>query len=185
MFGDLGVVALMGLPGSGKSTLAVPVARELGAWIVSRDHIRLAMFEPCEFTEQEKQAAFRGVLAAVDANCALGRLTVVDGMPFSRVGEIEAVTEVAARWQRTLVAIMLKVSPELAARRVSADHGSMRKPGDDRTVELPAQVSRRFRALPEGTVVLDGEASVETLLDEVLAHLQAGGEGQPVSPEHR
>ncbi|MFI4989812.1 MAG: AAA family ATPase [Solirubrobacterales bacterium] len=182
MFDDLGVVALMGLPGSGKSTLAAPLARELGAWIVSRDHIRLAMFEPCGFTEAEKQAAFQGVLAAVDANCALERLTVIDGMPFSREGEIEAVAEVAARRQRAVVAVMLEVSPELAASRISANQESTPRPGDDRTARLPAEVSRRFRPLPKGTLVLDGGASVETLLEQTLTHLRAGGNGQSVSP---
>ncbi|MDQ3850763.1 MAG: AAA family ATPase, partial [Actinomycetota bacterium] len=85
------VVALMGLPGAGKTTLADALAPRIPARTVSRDVIRAAMFRPCDFSEAEKQAAFAAVVHAVAVNGELRRSTVVEGMPFSRDGEFEAV----------------------------------------------------------------------------------------------
>ena len=91
------VVALMGLPGSGTTALAEALAPRLRARIVCRDTIRAAMFRPGGFTDAEKEAAFQAVLEALAANCRLGHCSIVDGMPFSRPGELEAVTQTSER----------------------------------------------------------------------------------------
>jgi predicted kinase len=164
----LGLIAMMGLPGAGKSTLALPLARALDAWIVSRDTIRLAMFDPCEFTDTEKHAAFQGVLSAIQANCELGRISVVDGMPFSRVGEYETAARTVSQCGRIALPILLNIAPEVAAARIVAQTEDGRAPADDRTSELPEDVSRRFRSPPPGALLLDAERPPEHLLRSAL-----------------
>jgi len=80
----LGAVVLLGLPGADKTTLAEGLTQRFGARLVSRDEIRRGMFRPCSFTDAEKAAAFSAVIGAVRTNCALGHLSIVEGMPFSR-----------------------------------------------------------------------------------------------------
>ncbi len=80
----LGAVVILGLPGVGKTTLAKGLAQRCGARLVSRDETRLAMFGPCSSTDGEKKAAFAALIGAVTTNCALGHLSIVEGMPFSR-----------------------------------------------------------------------------------------------------
>jgi predicted kinase len=163
----------MGLPGAGKTTLARALAAMLGASVVSRDALRLAMFQPCDFNETEKRAAFSAVLTAVDANCELGRVSIVEGMPFSRVGEYEAVAELAARRGRQALAVLLEISPEVAAARIAAQQARGEKMADDRNSELPEIVNKRFRVAPSGALVLDATQAPDVLLGEVLTHLRS------------
>jgi predicted kinase len=169
MDGELGVVAIMGLPGAGKTTLASPLASALNAWIVSRDGIRRAMFEPCEFTETEKQAAFQGVLAAVSANCELGRVSVIDGMPFSRIGESEAVVGAAARHGLGARGVFLAISPDAASDRIAQQTEARDlQPHNDRTEHLPSEVSARLREPPSDALVLDAQLPPPELLRATL-----------------
>ncbi len=169
---QLGAVAIMGLPGAGKTTLAQALACELNAWVVSRDTIRLAMFEPCSFTDAEKAAAFQAVLVAIDANCKLGRVSIVEGMPFSRVGEYEAVVQMASRYGLSTFAILLQINPEVAAARVASQRARKTAMADDRTEDLPRVVSRRFRSPPAGALVLDATSPPEHLVSTGLKWLE-------------
>lgn len=164
------VVVLMGIPGSGKSTLAEALAPRMCARIVSRDAVRAAMFKPCSFTETEKAAAFEAVLAAVAANAELGRSTIVDGMPFSHEGELEAVIRVGRESQARTLPVLCSVAVEEAERRL-ARAGAAGHPAEDREPQLARAVAERFRPLPGGVLELEATRPVDELVQAVLDRL--------------
>ena len=166
------VVALMGLPGAGKTTLAEALAPRVGARIVSRDSVRAAMFRPCSFGRLEKAAAFEAVLAAVAVNCELGHPTIVDGMPFSREGELEAVSRASAAAGSPTLAVLCSVTIEEAQRRVARGHEASE--AADRDPALVAQAAERFRAPPRGTLELDATRPVGELAEAVAERIARG-----------
>jgi predicted kinase len=172
----LGAVVILGLPGAGKTTLATGLAERYEARLVSRDAIRSAMFRPCGFTESEKTAAFSAVIDAVTTNCALGYLSIVEGMPFSRHGEYEAVAAAAAAQGRSALPILLKIDPLVASERIAAQRPSRQTMVADRDTALPFTVHRRFREPPRSTLELDARLDPLELL-----HAAAGG----ISAVHR
>ena len=161
----------MGLPGSGKTTLSEALAPRIPARTVSRDSLRAAMFRPCSFTGREKAAAFGALLAAVSANCELGHSTIVDGMPFSREGELEAVNDAGAAKGCRTVAVFCAVPVEEAQRRVERQRDDAEPVAADRDAELVADVAGRFRPLPEGTLELDATRPVDELVDAVIEQI--------------
>ena len=170
----LGAVVLLGLPGAGKTTLAEGLAQRFGARIVSRDAIRGCMFRPCTFTDAEKAAAFSAVISAVTTNCALRALSIVEGMPFSRPGEYEAVAAAAAEHGREAMAILLKIEPAVAAGRIAAQE-SPRPAMADRDTTLPYAVHARFRDPPASALELDATADRLELLNAASERIAAFG----------
>jgi predicted kinase len=164
----------MGLPGSGKTTLAGALAPRIPARIVSRDSVREAMFRPCSFGELEKAAAFEAVRAAVAVNCELGHSTIVDGMPFSREGELEAVSHAAAAAGCRTLAVFCSLSIEAAQRRVARQGQTSEAPAADRDAALVAEVAERFRPLPEGTLELDATRPTDELAEAVVERIRQG-----------
>ena len=158
----------MGLPGSGKTTLAAALAPRIPARTVSRDSLRAAMFRPCSFTEREKTAAFQAVLRAVTVNCELGVSTIVDGMPFSREGQLEAVSRAGRAGGCRTVAVFCSVSIEEAQRRIESQDEPV---AEDRHAKLVAEVAERFRSLPAGTLELDATRPVTELTEAVLERI--------------
>jgi predicted kinase len=169
----LGAVVLLGLPGAGKTTLAEGLMRRFGARLVSRDEIRRCMFRPCTFTDAEKAAAFSAVLGAVRTNCALGHLSIVEGMPFSRRGEYEAVAAAAAAHGRSTMAILLKIDPAVAAERIASEPSAQRAMAADRDTTLPFTVHARFRHPPPSTLELDASADRLDLLNAAAEQIAA------------
>ncbi len=162
------IVILSGIPGSGKTSVAERLVVRLRARFVSRDLVRAAMFVPCSFTDVEKHSAFKAVIEAVDANCKLGLPTVVEGMPFSRDGELEAVRECGARHAVPVVAAYLDVPVEVAQARVAAQRAAGIAMADDRDEDLVTEVAGRFRALPNDLAIIDGTLPLEQIADAIL-----------------
>lgn len=177
----LGAVVLLGLPGAGKTTLAKGLAQRLGARLVSRDEIRCAMFCPCSFTDAEKEAAFRAVIGAVTANCALGELSIVEGMPFSRPGEYEAVAAATAAQGRSAMAILLKIDPALASERIAGQLSAEAAPAADRDATLPFTVHARFREPPASALELDARADPLELLNAAAEQIDKLSDQQTFS----
>ena len=161
----------MGLPGSGKTTLAAALAPRIPARIVSRDAVRAAMFRPCSFSDGEKAAAFDAVLHALTVNCRLGHSTVVDGMPFSREGEFEAVSRAAGAAGCRAVPVLCALSIDEAERRIRSQDDASAPAAADRDPELVREVAERFRPPPKGTLELDATRPVDELTEAVLEWL--------------
>lgn len=166
----------MGLPGAGKTTLAQALAEKIPARIVSRDVIRLALFQPCSFTHKEKLAAFEAMLLAIAVNCELGYFTIAEGMPFSRSGEFEAVNEALADLGARAASLFLDIDPQIASSRIAEQRAASLPMADDRDTTLAPEVHRRFRPLPPGTHVLDATLPEAEILEEALVWLRSENE---------
>jgi predicted kinase len=167
------VVVIAGIPGAGKTALAEKLVAPLAARSLSRDVVRSAMFMPCSFTDVEKQASFRALLEALRANCQLGLTTVVEGMPFSRDDEFEAVQATAAQHGIETFGIFLDVPVDVAQARVEAQRNSRVPMADDRDAALVAEVAGRFRSLPDDILVLDATRALADLVAETLEHISS------------
>ena len=164
------VVLLAGIPGAGKTTLARELVARTGLSYLSRDDIRFAMFQPCEFTDEEKFASFEAMALALAVNLRLGRSCVAEGMPFSREGELERMERVAAAEGARMAAFLLEVPLEVAAVRVGQDDrgGQGRVDAHDRVPALVTDVASRMRTFPASTRRLDATRTTADLADDVL-----------------
>jgi predicted kinase len=171
------VIALMGLPGAGKSTLARGLATHLDLHVVDRDAIRAAMFPRCAFSVAEKLAAFRALLAAIDVNCALGRSSIVDGVTFSRRGDLEQLDAVVRGYPVDTVALYLDCPPGMARARIAADVAAGGHPAGDRSPQLVDTVMARFDPPPASAALLDASAPPAALLAQALAALETARSG--------
>lgn len=163
---------LSGLPGAGKTTLAEHLARNHGLAVVSRDTIRTALFDPCLFTPAEKFAAFEALLIAVRTLAHENRGLIVEGMPFSRPGELEAVRDELVAADRTATFIHLALPPEVAAQRIRGARQAGDRMAPDRDETLPRAVADRFRALPSWVSTIDAtqeRSSIQRAAETLLA----------------
>ncbi|HEX4865519.1 MAG TPA: AAA family ATPase [Acidimicrobiales bacterium] len=163
------VVALAGLPGAGKTTLASEIIRRTGWSYISRDEIRESMFQPCRYTDPEKHAAFGAVILAVEATVQLGRSCIVEGMPFSRLGELESVGEAAQAAGAVFVPFLVQVHPAIAAERIRQYNASIgQRRIADRVPGLAHEVAARMRTFGADVHCLEGTGSTRELADTVL-----------------
>ncbi|HLZ77140.1 AAA family ATPase [Phenylobacterium sp.] len=167
--GNLIVVALAGLPGAGKTTLARTLQARAGFWFVSRDDIRAAMFQPCDFTSWEKDAAFEATLQAVAANLRGGRRSVVDGVAFSHQRDRDQLRTITEANGATFHLVHLKVPISIAQERVEADRSTSLI--GDRNAALVEEVAARFEPFTPDTIEVDAVQSPAFVAGAVFAHL--------------
>jgi predicted kinase len=149
------VAIFIGIPGAGKSTLINKVAAATGASVVCRDRVRDAMFQPCSYTAEEKQAAYHVVLASLQVNAQLGRSSLVDGMCFTSAAQVEEVRELATSLRVAFWAFHCACPVEVAIRRVEADRASGRHLAADRDAMLVGTVASSLEPPPPDAVALD------------------------------
>lgn len=166
------VVATMGLPGAGKSVVAKAIEDQLGLRRICRDQIRAAMFPQCRYTYLEKRAANRSVLLALEINCMLGFGSVIDGMTFSRRGDLDRVAEVAAKLGVVTIPLLMECPPELARRRVARDLAENRHVAADRTPETVNDVIARTEPVPEGTLIVDATLPEAEMCNAAIAAIR-------------
>lgn len=113
---------LVGLPGSGKSTLAAALSMRLPeARVLDKDAVRLALFEPCDYSAAERTIAFSAMLDATRYHLGRGRVVVLDGLAVARPGEEEAVEALAGETRAFVAKIVCDVPIEVAVARADAD----------------------------------------------------------------
>ena len=166
------VVALIGLPGAGKSVVAAALAREFGLHRVCRDELRRAMFPQCNYSYAEKRAAFRALLLAVEVNCALGRGTVIDGVTFSRRGDLERLDATLSPYQVTPLALFLDCPPETCRQRVARDLATGRHVAADRSPELVDEIMARFDPPPASCERVNAALDEPELVAEAILRVR-------------
>ncbi len=166
------VVALMGIPGAGKSTVARHLLAALPLHGIDRDAIRAALFPRCEFTAAEKDAANAAVLAALEANCRLGRASLVDGMTFARASDLDALRDRVVAAGFRLLPVFLDCPPEIACARVTAQTGGAH-PAGDRSAALVTAVAARFDAPPADAFRIAADQPVEQMCAAAHAAVRA------------
>lgn len=161
------VIVLMGIPGSGKTTVANILRRTCRLSLISRDEIRAGMFQPCEFTEVEKEAAYRGTLLALDACLRLGRSCIIDGMTFSNSRTLTEVREVVQKRNVHFLPVLLDVPVETAQKRVEADVLLKKHFAMDRNPELVKTVARKSDYSSPDVLRIDGTRSPEEVAHSI------------------
>ncbi len=160
------VIILLGIPAAGKSTIASILAERHGYRIVSRDTIRAAMFVPCSWTELEKRTAFDALGRALSANLQLGMPTIVEGMPFGRDGDIEAVEAIAAANHASSLSVLCACPIEVACVRAGIDVSEGRDI-IDRGPATVLDVAARFRTLPAYVRVIDSSGTIGASVESI------------------
>jgi len=113
---------LVGLPGAGKTTMAAALAQRIpDARVLNKDHVRAALFEPCDYSAAERTIAFSAMLDAARYHLGRGRVVVFDGLAFPRPGEEEAVDAVVVDAGAFVATIVCDVPIDVAVARADAD----------------------------------------------------------------
>ena len=101
-----------------------------------------------------REAGFRALLIGLEASLVLGRTCVVEGMPFSRLGELETVVSIADECGAHVQTFLVEVDSATAARRVATESTAGRGRPDalDRTPELVQSVASRMRGFDESVI---------------------------------
>jgi predicted kinase len=117
-----GIVMLVGLPGAGKSTMAAALSQRIAdARVLNKDTVRGALFEPCDYSAAERSIAFSAMLDAARYHLGRGRVVILDGLAFPRLGEEEAVDGVVADTDAFVATIVCDVPIDVAVARADAD----------------------------------------------------------------
>lgn len=167
------VVAPLGLPGAGKSTVARFLQGRLGLRRVDRDAIRAAMFPGESCHRLETGAAGDAAWRALDANCRLGRASVLDGMTLSREADRRRLSAIAARHRFSVLSLYVDCPPAVARARVRADRYAGAHPAADRDAALVDEVAGRFDPLPADAVRVDATLPVPALCAAALEAVTA------------
>ena len=141
------LTCIAGLPGTGKTRTARRLEAETGAVRISRDELRLKLFDPPDLSDEEKTFVFRVMLALAEYHLRQGRDVVLDGMPFSRRLERDAARRLALDWGAEFKLLHCVCPDEVALQRIRANPGS--HPAADRSKELYFRVKNRFEPLTE------------------------------------
>jgi len=113
---------LVGLPGAGKSTLAAALSQRIpDARVLNKDTVRAALFDPCDYSAAERSIAFSAMLDAARYHLGRGRVVILDGLAFPRLGEEEAVDVVAADTGAFVATVVCDVPIDVAVARADAD----------------------------------------------------------------
>ena len=113
---------LVGLPGAGKSTLAAALSQRIpDARVLNKDTVRAALFDPCDYSAAERSIAFSAMLDAARYHLGRGRVVILDGLAFPRLGEEDAVDVVAADTGAFVATVVCDVPIDVAVARADAD----------------------------------------------------------------
>lgn len=166
------VVALGGLPGSGKSTLARAVAATLtDARVLDKDVVRHSLFHPCDYSAAERTITFSAMLEAGRYHLGRGRTVIVDGMPFYRRQELDALSTMAREAGAGLAVVVCDVPVELAARRCEEQLESGTHTAANRSAQLVRRVASEMEEPATDYLTVDTTGTLDDALRAVLAYL--------------
>jgi shikimate kinase len=166
------VVSLCGLPGSGKTTLSETIAGEIAsALILSREKI-IERLEGNDVFDSKRIIAFDLLKEKLGEAISCGKhsVIIIDGMSFSRTGELEEIEETSSAHDACAYSFFLSCSPLVAASRVEKDI----KSGDYRKLrneQLVHSIHQRMRSFPSRTIILDAEQPKHLVTQSALDFL--------------
>ncbi|MFM7067976.1 MAG: hypothetical protein ACKOYM_00815, partial [Actinomycetes bacterium] len=141
--------------------------------ILSRAKILHVLFAPCDWPDDEKLTAFEAMLGGACHHLEQRRWVVLEGMPFSRRREVDALRVIAPEFGAVPVIVECAVSPELAVARISDDalHAPDHQGREDGTASVDIVSSRREPLDPD--ITIDMTQSPQAVADDLFARLQA------------
>ena len=170
------VLLLAGLPGVGKTALAAALAPALGGIILNRDDIRDRIFPPdyLDYSAAQNEVATATLLRVL--SYLLGHhpppLTLIDGKPFSRRSEIEAVERCTDQHGATLIVLHCVAAADVIADRLQR---GLANPVNVRAQRDPAKASRisgEFEPIVHKHIQVDMTAPVLEVARTVAHHIK-------------
>lgn len=163
---------MAGLPGTGKSTLARAVAKRIGAIVLDKDVIRLAMFPGAvEYTTEQDEVVVTAMLAAAEylLHHDPARVVILDGRPFSRDSQLKRVMDFAEKIPTAWRVIECICKEDTAKARLKTDTSHT---AANRNWNLYQSVKSRYEPKPQPKLVVDTDEDVSSCTDVVLTYLE-------------
>jgi predicted kinase len=168
------LIMMAGLQGSGKSTLARQLAEILPGVVLDKDPIRAALFPPAliEYTTVQDDFCVNIMLQVAEYILRKdpGAYVILDGRPYSRRYQVEAVVDFAAKLPDTLKIIHCVCSDETAKARLDRDRGI--HPAQDRTYELYLETKRRFEPIERPRLLVNTDNPIAECLESCLDYIR-------------
>jgi len=173
------IIAIAGLPATGKSTLARRLAADLPAILLDKDKVRAALFPGPETDYSTAQDDL-----CVDVMLQVARYTLhryphkvilLDGRPFTRRYQVEALRRAAAEMGAELRIIECICSDDTARVRLVQDVARGLHPAANRDFELYQRLKAEAEPIEEPKLVVDtGELGAEACVRRCLEFLTSG-----------
>jgi predicted kinase len=168
------IVMMAGLPGSGKSTLARALAQRLGGMVLDKDLVRANVFPPNLIEYSSRQDDFVVQLMLDEAEHVLrvqpARIIFLDGRPFSKKYQVDAVVEFAKRIGTPWRIVECVCPEELTLRRLKTDRNHI---AGNRDAELYHKVKADFQKIRRRKLVVRTTLRLETCVKKVEGYLHA------------
>jgi adenylylsulfate kinase len=168
------IVMMAGLSGTGKSTLAAQLAAALPGVVLNKDAVRAALFPPpyTEYSTTQDDFVVSLLLqtAAYLLDKAPATCVLLDGRPFSKQYQVEAVVAFAATQRTPLRIIECVTSDETARARIERDLATGTHPAANRTFAMYLEVKARFQPIVQPKLVIDTEQPLEQCLALALRY---------------
>lgn len=172
------LILMVGLPGTGKSTLARALVERFGGLVIDKDIIRPALFGPSEIDYTVEQDDFCQRIMLETAAYLLNRKpnlrVFLDGRPFSREYQREAVRKHASQIGTKLAVIECQVSEQTALARIRRDLETGSHLAVNRTVDLYYVKRQDFEREPlrEARLTIRSEQPLEDSIAEADLYLR-------------
>jgi len=166
------IVLMTGLPASGKSTLCKELATLLSGTILDKDRLRSALFEERDIEYSTAQDDLCVSILLEAAAFILGkdpsRVIFLDGRPFSRAYQIDAVLKTAAALKQEWRILECICSEETARKRLLEHKASGEHPATNRNYELYRRVKEQFEEIKLPKVVIDTDQPLDVCIERAL-----------------
>lgn len=170
------LIAMTGLSGTGKSTLSRALAQRLNGLVLDKDVVRAALFSPKEVDYSTEQNDLVVQIIFQVAEYLLKkdpqRVIILDGRPYSRRYQMDALRSFAARIENPLYIIEC-VAPDAVIRaRLEKDQREGTHLAADRDYAMYQRVKAQAEPIDPPKWVLDtSETDLETCVQQVLDYL--------------
>src|ERR1700676_1066778 len=166
------IILMAGLPASGKSTLCRKLAEQLSGTVLDKDKLRSALFDERDIESSTGQDDLcMNILleaAAFILEKDFSRFVFLDGRPFSRTYQIDAVLKVAAELNQEWRILECVCTEETARKRLSEHQASGEHPAANRNYALYERVKQQFEEINLPKVVIESDQPLDTCIERAL-----------------
>jgi adenylylsulfate kinase len=159
------IVMMAGLPGTGKSTLARALAERLGGMVLDKDLIRAGVFPPklIEYSTKQDDHVMQFMLDEAEYVLRVqpARIIFLDGRPFSKKYQVDAVVEFAKSIGTPWRVVECVCPEDVALRRLKEDLDHIAK---NRGPALYQKVKASFQRIRRRKLVVQTTSKLGTSL---------------------
>jgi predicted kinase len=169
------IVMMAGLPGSGKSALARAVSERVGGVVLDKDLVRARVFAPneIEYSTRQDDLVVQVMLEEAEFvhRAQPDRTILLDGRPFSKTYQVDAVVEFAERIGTPWRIVECVCPEEVALARLKADREHVAL---NRDADLYRRVQAGFQEIQREKLVVRTELAAESSLEKIEEYLRGG-----------